>query len=41
MMFINDWWLAWLIAPTVGTLVIGTLVIGAFIAFSASIVRHS
>lgn len=40
-MFINEWWLAWLIAPVVGTLVIGTLVIGAFIAFSASVVRHS
>lgn len=35
-MFINEWWLAWLIAPA-----IGTLVIGAFIAFSASMVRHS
>ncbi len=40
-MFINEWWLAWLIAPVVGTLVIGTLVIGAFIMFGASMMRHS
>ncbi|WP_262339856.1 MULTISPECIES: hypothetical protein [Idiomarina] len=40
-MFINEWWLAWLIAPVLGTLVIGTLVIGAFIMFGASMMRHS
>lgn len=33
-MFISEWWIAWLIAP-----VAGTLVVGAFIAFSASMVR--
>lgn len=35
-MLFNDWWMVWLAAPAVGT-----LVVGAFIAFSASLVRHS
>lgn len=38
-MLLDQWWLAWLMAPVVGTIVVGA-VIAMLISASTSVVRH-